>query len=139
MADPLSVASGIAGLILLAGFVIGQCYRYGCGVSNAPEESKRLLSEVANLSGILVGVQGLVKQNTSTSGELQGALKECRALLELLSTKLRKNEPGSAKSSGMRLVGRLLWPLRKGETEDLVVALERQKNSLSLTLETLSA
>lgn len=139
MTDPLSVASGIAGLISLAGFAIGQCYRYGCGVSNAPEESKRLVSEVTGLSGILVGVQGIIKSNPSPGPDLEHVLDDCKSILQRLTTKLQKHDPAKPKSSASRIVNRMLWPLRKGETEELILALERQKNSLSLTLDTLSA
>ena len=138
MTDPLSIASGIAGLVSLAGFAIGQCYRYGCGVSNAPEESKRLVSEVTGLSGVLVGIQGIVKSNPSPGPDLEHVLDDCRSILQRLTIQLQNHDPLKSKSSTSRIVNRILWPLRKGETEDLIVALQRQKSSLSLTLDTLS-
>ena len=138
MTDPFSVATGVAGIISLAGLAIGQCYRYGCGVSNAPEEAKRLVSEVTGLSGVLVGVQGLVKQSDQSGQPTETVLKGCRAVLEDLSLKLQKHSPGASKKSSKRAMNRLLWPLRKGDTEELIVALERHKNALSLALDTLS-
>src|SRR5689334_14417751 len=60
MADPLSISSGIAGILSLAGLVLSQCYQYGCNVAGAPEEAQKLISEVTSLSGILVGIQAMV-------------------------------------------------------------------------------
>jgi len=138
MTDPLSIATGVAGLIQLAGMVIGQCYRYGCGVSSAPDEARRLVSEVTNVSGVLVGVQGVIKHGDPSAYQFEDLLREVRSVLQMLSSKLQNESPDSGKSSGRRTLKRLLWPLRKGETEELVSALERHKNSLSLSLSSLS-
>jgi hypothetical protein len=138
MTDPFSIATGVAGVIQLAGFVIGQCYRYGCGVSSAPEEARRLVSEVTSVSGVLVGVQGVIKHGNPSGYQFESLLRELRSLLQTLSAQLQKQSPDSEKSSGRRTLNRLLWPLRKGETEELVSALERHKNSLSLSLSSIS-
>lgn len=138
MTDPFSIATGVAGVIQLAGFVIGQCYRYGCGVSSAPDEARRLVSEVTSVSGVLVGVQGVVKHGNPSGYQFESLLQELQSLLQKLSTKLEKEAPNSGESKGKRTLRRLLWPLRKGETEDLVSALERHKNSLSLGLNSIS-
>ena len=139
MTDPFSLVTGVAGLLSFAGAVIGQCYRYGCAASGAPEEAKRLLSEVMGLSGVLVGVQGLVKQNDQRGLQFEMILKECKSVLEILSSKLQKYDPDGAQSSRKRTMNRLLWPLRKGDTDELIMALERHKLALSLALDALSA
>ncbi|KAK5048507.1 hypothetical protein LTR84_005597 [Exophiala bonariae] len=138
MTDPLSIATGVAGVIQLAGLVIGQCYRYGCGVSSAPDEARRLVAEVTSVSGVLVGVQGAVKHGDPSGYQFDGLLQELRSLLQKLSTKLQKDSPDAGLSKGRRTLNRLLWPLRKGETEELVSALERHKNSFSLGLNSIS-
>lgn len=138
MTDPLSIATGVAGLIQLAGLVIGQCYRYGCGVSSAPDEARRLVAEVTSVSGVLVGVQGVVKHGNPSGYQFDSLLQELRLLLQKLSTKLQKESPDFGLSKGRRTLNRLLWPLRKGETEELVSALERHKNSFSLGLNSIS-
>ena len=60
MADPISIASGVAGIIALAGSVVATCYKYGCAVKDAPREVQRLLNEVTSLAGVLTGVRTLV-------------------------------------------------------------------------------
>ncbi|KAJ9610686.1 hypothetical protein H2200_005463 [Cladophialophora chaetospira] len=139
MTDPFSVVTGVAGLIALAGEVISKCYRYGCAVSGAPDEARRLVSEVAGLSGILVGVQVLVKQSNLPEYQLESSLRNCLSVLQTLASKLQKYSPDGGSSSGKRTINRLLWPLRRTDTEELITNIERQKTSLSLSLSSLSA
>jgi ankyrin repeat domain-containing protein 50 len=139
MTDPFSVVTGVAGLIALAGEVISKCYQYGCAVTGAPDEAKRLVSEVTGLSGILVGVQALVKQSSLPEYQLETSLKNCLAILQALSLKLQKHSPHASNSSTKRTINRLLWPLRRSDTEELITAIERHKSSLSLSLSSLSS
>ena len=60
MADPLSIAAGVSGLISLAGEVTLTCYRYGCAVKHAPKEIQDLLNEITSLTGVLASVQALI-------------------------------------------------------------------------------
>ncbi|OQV01834.1 NACHT domain-containing protein [Cladophialophora immunda] len=138
MTDPFSIVTGVAGLLSLTGAVISQCYCYGCAVAEAPDEARRLVSEVTSLNGILLGVQGLAAQMNLPGYQLESPLKNCKLVLESVSTKLRKFSPGLSKSPGKRAINRLLWPLRKNETDELITAVERHKNSLSLSLNSLS-
>ncbi|KAJ9503181.1 hypothetical protein H2202_001335 [Exophiala xenobiotica] len=139
MTDPLSIATGVAGLLSLAGTVISQCYHYGCGVADAPEEAKKIAFEVTSLSGLLVGIQNLAKHHEFPTQDIRPVLQECRTSLLSLSTKLQKHAPQATKSSKEQLMKRLLWPLRKTDCEHHIVALERNKRSLSLALDTFSA
>ncbi len=139
MTDPFSVVTGLAGVLAVAGTVIAQCYRYGCGVSGAPEEAQRLVSEVTSLSGILLGLQGMLKQHDLSSGDqVASVLHDCKVLLETLSLKLQKHSPDSTTKTKQAITKRLLWPLRKKDTEELTVALERHKSALSLALDAFS-
>ena len=139
MSEPFSVATGLAGLIALAGEVISKCYRYGCAVSGAPEEARRLVAEVTGLSGILVGVQALVKQSNLPEYQLENSLRNCLAVLQTLSSRLQKHSLEASNSSRKRAINRLLWPLRRTVTEELITSIERHKSTLSLSLSTLSA
>ena len=138
MTDPFSAATGLAGLIALAGEVISKCYKYGCALSGAPGEARRLVSEVTELSGILVGVQALVRQSSLPEYQLENPLKNCLAVLQTLASKLQKHSPNADSSSGKRAVKRLLWPMRKSDTDELITAIERHKSSLSLSMSSLS-
>ncbi|KAK4938758.1 hypothetical protein LTR10_020861 [Elasticomyces elasticus] len=137
--DPFSLVTGVAGLLSLAGQVISQCYRYGCAVSDAPKEAKRLVSEVTSLSGLLVGLQGLVQQDDFPGQDVKLILGECNISLSSLLSRLQSHSPENSKSTTERALRRLLWPLRKSDTEELTSSIGRQKASLSLALDTYSA
>ena len=141
MADPLSIGSGIAGLISLAGLVLGQCYKYGCAVADAPGEAKRLAAELATLSGVLVTIQGLGSHfdDQLAENDLVSVLKGCEQALQHISTHLQTVAAKASHTSMKRAVNRLAWPLRRSETLELIAAVERQKSTLSLTIETLAA
>lgn len=140
MADPISITSGIAGLVSLAGTVLGTCYRFGCAVADAPGEAKRLASELRNLSGVLVGIQGIKNHDDGriTEHKLSQLLAECRQTLQDVSRHLDTVGARASQPVLKRNFNRLAWPLRRDKTLELVVLIERQKNSLSLALETLA-
>jgi hypothetical protein len=61
MSDPLSIISGVAGVISLAIQVAQTCYSYGCAAKGAPAEVDRLLTEIMALSGVLTTVKALLE------------------------------------------------------------------------------
>lgn len=67
MADPLSIASGIAGILSLAGVILCRSYEYGIAVKDAPADFLRLLDEITSLSGVLFRLQALVNVEGSSS------------------------------------------------------------------------
>ena len=130
MADPISI-------ITLAASIIATCYEYGCTAANAPEEAQRLASEVSNLSAVLVGIQGLWANNQAQLDALRlpYALGDCADSLNLVKTRVEIHVPKVGRSKGDRLLGRLLWPLKRGETLELLQIIERQKTTLGLILD----
>ena len=133
--DPMSLASGAAGLITLAAAVLSQCYMYGCAVANAPEEAKRLVSELTNLSGILVSIQGLhTSKFISEKNGLIPTLRECKDALQHALQRLESVNPQTKHSSLKWIRNRLLWPLERQDTLELLASVERQKSALNLSL-----
>jgi hypothetical protein len=57
--DPLSVASGVAGLVTLAEVVISRTYNTIITCKHASEDSRKLLREVQALAGILQSLAAL--------------------------------------------------------------------------------
>ena len=53
MSDPLSIASGIAGLVTHADAVFSNVYQYAKAVKNAEKEIKELVATIQSLSGLL--------------------------------------------------------------------------------------
>lgn len=67
MADPLSVAASVAGLISLAETVIRLGYQYHNGVKGFPADFERLLLEVSSLYGVLCQIKLIVSRPGRTS------------------------------------------------------------------------
>jgi hypothetical protein len=89
--DPLSIASGIAGLITLAGTVLSIGYGYISSAVVAPKELRMVLSEVATLETILGRVQTLVGEFIQTSEEevevkLKGRDAKAKAIIRTMSS-----------------------------------------------------
>lgn len=57
MADPLSVASGIGGLVTLTDLVFSRIFKYVQAVKGASKEIAALSSEVGALYGVLSSLQ----------------------------------------------------------------------------------
>ena len=53
MADPLSIAGSVAGIISLSDAVFRKLFRYVKDVKNADKEVRELKNEVASLNGVL--------------------------------------------------------------------------------------
>jgi hypothetical protein len=139
MTDPISAASGIAGLITLAGATISKCYTYGCAVSGAPKEMKSLVDETTNLSGLLIGLQGLITAErvpVSQQTNLMKSIEDCQFTLREILDALEETRQDSTRQKLGKTVKRLLWPLKREQTLALVQRLERQRNNLALALST---
>ena len=79
MSDPLSVLSGIAGLVALAWTIVSNCYSYGCAVQDKPIKFKKLVDEIMSLAGGLAAVKVPVKQTTGQMSGRDASAKDSRA------------------------------------------------------------
>src|SRR6266516_2121125 len=68
MADPVSIAAGVTGLLAFSGKIISLCYGYGHTVALAPKEMDKLRQEIMNISGILLGLQAFIEAERKTQG-----------------------------------------------------------------------
>ena len=130
--DPLSISASITALLQLTSTVI----QYLNGVKGAPEDRRRILSELASVNGILFILQhqaDQAKQGDQWSSTLQslsgpeGPLDQFRTSLERLSSKL------ASPATGLRKLGKAItWPFQQEEIKDIVGSIERQKALLNL-------
>jgi len=150
MADPLSIAASIAGILSLAGAVIHKTYRYGSDVRGAPEDIASFLRELTVTTGLLAALKTLAEsnsqaasQNLPRNGSLaaisgrNGALEACKRTLESISKAMDDHEsqpPPNKRQIIDRLTGRLKWPFQKERTKELVEQLGRQKGAFTLAL-----
>ena len=140
MADPISVASSIAGLISLADVVFRLVFKYARSAINAKEEVKTLTDEIQTLAGALQSLRllagGLEAEGHSFDptirtfhlGTLSSTLSRLHQRVEKAYTKF---ESGSKMQQRLQ---QLKWPFSTGETQELLQDLQRHKSTISLAL-----
>ncbi|KAL8669455.1 MAG: hypothetical protein Q9168_005951 [Polycauliona sp. 1 TL-2023] len=139
MADPLSFASGIGGLITLADVVFGRIFKYVQSVKGASEEISDLSSEVGTLYGILSSLllvsrqledEMLVPTNIRTHH-----INSCTQTLEKMRNILDRDGTSSLQTQTVQSIKRKLrWPFSSSEVKFLLAECERHKATLGLAL-----
>jgi hypothetical protein len=118
MGEPLSIASGIAGLITLSSAVVAAGYKYLESVRNAPEDIQNLIRDIASLSALFAQ---LVSYAASPTGPPRSAfdaftqghvLHDCEAALQ---TALSLVQEYDASKSNHRSLKAMSWPLKQRE------------------------
>jgi hypothetical protein len=144
MADPLSIASGIAGLVAIADTIFGRVYSYARAVKGAAKEIEELACEIRNLSGILHGLELVLNELLKDSAEPNLRLhhiNSCRATLLKIRNKLdspniiasqHPSLPNAAKF--VSTIQKLKWPFSRSETGDLLAEIERHKATITVAL-----
>ena len=137
MGDPLSAAASILAVLQLSSSVIG----YLRNAQGASKECKKLVIEISFVKGMLDTLKDIANEVddaehwTATFNALllpDGPVTQLEQVLDNLNKKLI----ATASTKGLKkIVKSLLWPLRKDETEKLLLAVERQKTLLALLLE----
>jgi len=137
MADGLSVAASIAGLVTLAEAVTRKSYRYVKEAKNSSKEISKLLSETTELYGILHGLHLMACRFESEEFDhtiQTHHVHSCYVLLDKLDSKLLDANPQSYSSSRKDLLKKMAWPFSSVETKEMIAELERQKSTLRLAL-----
>ncbi|EGX46096.1 hypothetical protein AOL_s00110g260 [Orbilia oligospora ATCC 24927] len=130
MADPLSIAAGIVGVI--QGFKA--CWDYYEGVKGAKSDIGKLKAEIGSIEGLIKRLDELIKNpkyhGLSENGELKVALGGCLKELEQLHDKLDSQK----EQSRFRYLKRTKWPFVKTGVVEIVNSLERWKASINTFL-----
>lgn len=136
--DPLSVASGVAGLITLADVVISRTYNTIIACKHASEDSRKLLREVQALAGILQSLSALESKlgAVALQSHLPAAhILACQQTLQNIRDKLNKSDPKEDGISIFQKAKRTLkWPLSASDTEKFLAEMERHKGTFDLAL-----
>jgi hypothetical protein len=139
MADPLSIASGVAGLLSLTGAIISEGYRISSKIKQSSDNIRSLLNELSLFSGVLAGLKAhLTEQSNSVNGKTNiansfllsqpylKAISECTDILQktlALLGKLGKLHP---------VMRAIQWDSILDEAQELVSKLERYKSMFIL-------
>ncbi|KAF3314404.1 hypothetical protein TWF173_004746 [Orbilia oligospora] len=130
MADPLSIAAGIIGVI--QGFKA--CWDYYEGVKGAKSDIEKLKAEIGSIEGLINRLDELIKNpkyhGLSENGELKVALGGYLKELKQLHDKLDSQK----EHSHFRYFKRTKWPFVKTGVVEIVNSLERWKASINTFL-----
>lgn len=151
MADPLSIASGIAGLVTLADVVFNRAYHYAKVVKSAEKEIKELVATIQLLSGLLhslaIVLAELEKDNTIEFNVRLHHINSCRNTLSEIQRKLDDNDLTIRDGRIEGALRKLKWPFSQPETKQFLVEIEQHiatinvahsADSLNATLRALS-
>ena len=103
MADPLSVAAGIVGLLAFAGTALTKGYCVLRSLQGSKNDVERLLAELSQLTGVLVAIEAQekeIKKNSdverreasSVSEILESSIPGCRKMMDRVSNIIQKLE-----------------------------------------------
>lgn len=138
MADPLSVSTGIAGLITLADLVFCRTFKYVKDVKRAPKQIAALSRELSHLYGIVNSLHLLALQ--LEEGILNTTIRidhvhACHDTLEKIKAIIDKHEGNPSRDHVMEtLKMKMNWPFSIPEAKDLLAEVEEHKSTLSLAL-----
>ncbi|KAI1735311.1 ankyrin repeat-containing domain protein [Xylaria scruposa] len=138
MADPLSIAGSIAGLVGISDAVFRRVHHYYRAVKGANKEIEVLAEGVRSLSGVLHNLSllawALEDEPYDTSLRMHH-INSCRQTLSKLSDKLIHIQDGIQHSSSLvRLRRQLVWPFSARETEELIRQISSQTKTITTAL-----
>ncbi|KAH7130033.1 hypothetical protein B0J11DRAFT_482274, partial [Dendryphion nanum] len=137
MADPLSVAGSIAGLISLSDTIFRRLYRYIKDVKNAEKEVQQLKDEVSLLNGVLHNLR-LVAEDLEADSNLVCTLRTdhvnaCLATLYKLDEKLKKVD-FSGRSKIHTTVQKIAWPFKTMNIKEFIDDINQHRANLTMAL-----
>jgi Trp operon repressor len=137
MADPLSIAAGIAGLVTLAEEVFQLVCRFGRLVRDAQNDIKRLSIEIRGLSVLLYELVLLAKSfeddGLNTFFRLHH-VNSCRQTVQDVKSRLDKALSGTRDQGWQATVTRLKWPYTSKEIKRLLEEISTYKETMGLAL-----
>lgn len=143
MADPLSIAASVAGLVSLTGSVFGLL----CKLSLQQKDFNREITELQNATrelSVLLHDLSLLATSLQTEPTFDGSFRldhvdSCERTLHDVKTKLEKICPANPPTGRTAKIikstrNRLKWPYSSREFEKLLADLARHKETISLAL-----
>lgn len=137
MADPLSVISGIAGLLAIGANIYLQLDQFIGAVQSAPDDIKDLAREIQDFCSILGRVEETFKKGVHHDGlmsDLGAVLESCASKFLMLQelVQLYAVKPGDSKVSQTLKGWR--WTLQESQVAALRDQLGAHKMTLDITL-----
>ncbi|EXK77075.1 hypothetical protein FOQG_18204 [Fusarium oxysporum f. sp. raphani 54005] len=142
MADPLSLAASIAGLISITVEAVKFLSPYVSAAKETPQVAAHVYSEVQSTQVILMGLQSLTKNLSSVKvqhaaligvNQVVAVLTDGVLLYSELYTELQ-SLPATGGDTKIPLMGRLQWARKESTFITLLNRLQSFKNSMTLVL-----
>lgn len=120
--DPLSIASGVAGLLTLAGGILRFIKKHYTSASEAPHTVLQLRDAIELFATVLQSwedespAMGHAALQSNTA--LSSVVDQCRAELERLQSQLTSE-------SALKIRTRLRWPFKERDAQDVVKNVKR--------------
>lgn len=134
MADPLSIAASIAGVISLADVVFSRTTKYVSAVKHADEEVKKFALEVNLLGGALSSLSKLASvldadglRNKQIDDLRMHHISTCHSTLHQIVQNLEKLEDKPLKR-------KVTWPFTSERTKESLSEVSRHKETINLAL-----
>ncbi|KAK8007952.1 hypothetical protein PG991_010503 [Apiospora marii] len=138
MADPLSIAASIAGVVTLADLVFGRLYKYAKAANDAPAEAKELTALVNDLGGLLNSLARLARALEGESFDVSLRIQHvdaCHFVLSKLDRMLQKADKDLGKPSQLdKLQRKLKWPISTSQIKEYLEELSTHKERISFAL-----
>ncbi|EMT62613.1 hypothetical protein FOC4_g10006237 [Fusarium odoratissimum] len=139
MADPLSLAASIAGLISLADLVFKTTYKFVRAAKDAKDEIQSLVDEINNLASVLRRLEALTSDLEDEGQSFDPTLRNhylnhCFKTFNRIELRVKKASESFKKSKFDGIVRQLKWPFSSSETKELLAELSRHKETISVAL-----
>ncbi|KAF9768110.1 hypothetical protein IL306_014624 [Fusarium sp. DS 682] len=138
MADPLSIAASIAGIISLTDTVFRYTFKFSRTAFAAKDDVDRLNEEINSFSSVMRKLHALACDLEAQGQEFESVLRvehlsQCERTFEKIRKRVKKavddfNNP----SKRQGLSRQLKWPFSLSETKDLLADVSRYKDTISL-------
>ena len=139
MADPLSIAAGLVGLLAFAGSTLTKGYGILRSLQDSKNDLKQLLIELSQLTGILVAIEAQekdLKQKVSRDGRgddaiphiLDSSVSSCRKIVEKVWNLLQQLE------KSRRVALAIKWQFLEPEVKKSIQEIEHYKTVFILYL-----
>ena len=142
MSDPLSVAAGVAGVVVAAGQISSLLIKFTKSTIAAPQQAKIVLTEVSDIGGILSHLQSLILGLDLPDRSRASLLKVDKVITVISGCVLTFSELekllDELKKDNLDILDRLKWARKESALAGLIQRLQNHKISLSLVLDILN-
>lgn len=130
MAEVVGLITSVGTLAEITLAVFTNLYRYYGDVKSAPKASAELRNELGVMLNVLEHLQGSLRNDTPSLQPYYNVLEDALSKL----TRLVKDMDQHVSVEHMKGIGRLTWPFKKSENEELIERIGRYKSTITMAL-----